>query len=286
MNRRIAAIRLLGWLLLLFASSAQAFYNPAAGKWLSRDPIGERGGKNLYAFNGNASIYRIDVLGLADYDFRGGWALPPSCSAIAHARMNPKPGLMMPNPSAPSLGNQLHGYPPGTDLSRWFESNQEYTIGRWAQAGMDRVTAAIKAACAGGTNPESLRGSEFVNELIKPAGLSDDVYWWPWATVNDPTVTELPPDDMGRWNAQKALGRYVIRFRNIQISKVYCTCKPCFFWTGELEVSDTPGVTASDDGRRGRFLSAIGVLTDSPDVIIARWRHSGLVCCDSIKGSK
>jgi RHS repeat-associated protein len=26
------------------------YYEPTAGKWLSRDPIAERGGLNLYAF--------------------------------------------------------------------------------------------------------------------------------------------------------------------------------------------------------------------------------------------
>ena len=26
----------------------QRFYNPSSGRWLSRDPIGERGGRNLY----------------------------------------------------------------------------------------------------------------------------------------------------------------------------------------------------------------------------------------------
>lgn len=32
--------------------------------WLSRDPIGERGGLNLYGFNGNDGVNRWDYLGL------------------------------------------------------------------------------------------------------------------------------------------------------------------------------------------------------------------------------
>ena len=40
------------------------YYDPVMGRWPSRDPIGERGGVNLYGFIGNASIYYIDILGL------------------------------------------------------------------------------------------------------------------------------------------------------------------------------------------------------------------------------
>ncbi len=39
------------------------FYRPDLGRWLNRDPIEEQGGKNLYAFCGNAAPYRIDPLG-------------------------------------------------------------------------------------------------------------------------------------------------------------------------------------------------------------------------------
>jgi RHS repeat-associated protein len=41
-------------------------YRPASpGGWLSRDPIGELGGVNLYGFVGNAAIQRTDSIGLA-----------------------------------------------------------------------------------------------------------------------------------------------------------------------------------------------------------------------------
>ncbi|MCQ2394233.1 MAG: RHS repeat-associated core domain-containing protein [Kiritimatiellae bacterium] len=43
-------------------------YNPTHGRWLNRDPIGERGGENLYVFCGNQPIYYIDAFGL---DFKG-----------------------------------------------------------------------------------------------------------------------------------------------------------------------------------------------------------------------
>ena len=41
------------------------YYNPDTGRWLNRDPLGERGGVNLYGFLSNAPIGAIDALGLA-----------------------------------------------------------------------------------------------------------------------------------------------------------------------------------------------------------------------------
>jgi len=43
------------------------YYNASMGRWLSRDPIGERGGLNLYGFVGNDAIRRIDPFGLDYY---------------------------------------------------------------------------------------------------------------------------------------------------------------------------------------------------------------------------
>jgi RHS repeat-associated protein len=39
-------------------------YSPMLGRWLSRDPIAERGGINLYAYCSNTPIVRTDGLGL------------------------------------------------------------------------------------------------------------------------------------------------------------------------------------------------------------------------------
>jgi len=44
------------------------YYNSSMGRWLSRDPIGERGGKNLYGFGRNSPITGVDPLGNAWYN--------------------------------------------------------------------------------------------------------------------------------------------------------------------------------------------------------------------------
>jgi len=74
---------------------AQAFYNPATGRWLTRDPIGERAGKSLLCFLSNAAQLGVDPLGLACFSCingsapesfsqtRGAW--PPTSSAIIPA---------------------------------------------------------------------------------------------------------------------------------------------------------------------------------------------------------
>ena len=40
------------------------FYSPALGRWMSRDPIGERGGVYLYVYCENQGVQAIDPLGL------------------------------------------------------------------------------------------------------------------------------------------------------------------------------------------------------------------------------
>jgi hypothetical protein len=50
--------------LIAFSNFAHAFYDPGQGRWLSRDPIEEAGGMNLYGFAGNNGITRTDKLGL------------------------------------------------------------------------------------------------------------------------------------------------------------------------------------------------------------------------------
>src|SRR5690606_23453011 len=39
------------------------YYDPVTGRWPSRDPIGERGGVNLYGFVDNSTLGGVDFLG-------------------------------------------------------------------------------------------------------------------------------------------------------------------------------------------------------------------------------
>lgn len=67
---------LLALLATLLVQNAQAFYNPSTGRWLSRDPIEERGGRNLYGFVENNPNHRWDALGRISEG--GDWPVPPT----------------------------------------------------------------------------------------------------------------------------------------------------------------------------------------------------------------
>jgi RHS repeat-associated protein len=82
----------------------QRFYNPALGRWLNRDPIGELGGPNLYAYVGNDPVDRFDALGQM-------WALCPNypnCPGQdkpcpGKPTTQPKPPVVPPDPNDPEL---------------------------------------------------------------------------------------------------------------------------------------------------------------------------------------
>ena len=62
-NRYLFQGREYDWNTKLYYFRAR-WYNPEAGRWLSKDPIGIAGGLNLYAFCGNNPVNFVDPLGL------------------------------------------------------------------------------------------------------------------------------------------------------------------------------------------------------------------------------
>ena len=64
--KRIPPLRRLLPFLALVASLqiTLGYYDPAAQRWINRDPLGEKGGKNLHGFVGNRPSSRLDFLGL------------------------------------------------------------------------------------------------------------------------------------------------------------------------------------------------------------------------------
>jgi len=88
----------LALLFVTLTENAQAFYNPTTGRWLSRDPIEEKGGTGIYAFVVNNPIKFYDKLGLFpgfgepdmqhsqpwDWGAVGNAMCPIRCSGVAY----------------------------------------------------------------------------------------------------------------------------------------------------------------------------------------------------------
>jgi RHS repeat-associated protein len=75
------------------------FYNPSTGRWLSRDPIEEAGGMNLYAYVENDPINYIDTDGR--YRKSTDRADPDMVELIREFNGVPKPKPPLPPPPAP-----------------------------------------------------------------------------------------------------------------------------------------------------------------------------------------
>lgn len=74
--------------LFVLAQTAQAHYDPNIGRWISRDPIGEEGGLNLYGFVKNVPLTYIDRLGLLKWETKEvpSWDLPADAEHAAHTK--------------------------------------------------------------------------------------------------------------------------------------------------------------------------------------------------------
>jgi RHS repeat-associated protein len=96
------------------------YYNPSSGKWVNRDPLGEKGGENLYVFAKNDSLGSVDFLGMDSEPinltlhigpvtiahFRGAWIW--SCiEGQESSDINMSPGL------TGFTGVGVTGHPPG-----------------------------------------------------------------------------------------------------------------------------------------------------------------------------
>lgn len=88
-------------------------YQPSSGRWISRDPIGEPGGQNLYAYANNSPAYTTDRLGLSGtFHWYGNWGGP----GWANGGWNPESGPL-PNPGDPDYR------PPLDDRDRCYEGH-------------------------------------------------------------------------------------------------------------------------------------------------------------------
>jgi len=103
----------ISWLLLvlvvelLTTAPAHAFYNPQTGRWLSRDPLGERGGLNLYCFIANSPVKNVDLFGLTG---PATWCKFCKCDQVTVTGLFPLPTMgwyLKPGTTINKYGNLL-----------------------------------------------------------------------------------------------------------------------------------------------------------------------------------
>ena len=103
------------------------FYDPNTQRWLNRDPIGLKGGINLYGFTENEPINAVDALGLFEDGFNGK-AKPGQfkghsdfCGGDRFNWTKEDHGFFS-SPYNPITGTQRHFQDPGTSLSQVWDA--------------------------------------------------------------------------------------------------------------------------------------------------------------------
>lgn len=71
-----------------FTNLASAYYDPSAGRWVSRDPIEEEGGVNLYGFVNNDGVNSSDYLGM-DFIAAGSRPIAPPIGTLLGGKGGP-----------------------------------------------------------------------------------------------------------------------------------------------------------------------------------------------------
>jgi RHS repeat-associated protein len=121
-------------------------YSPPTGRWLSRDPIEEEGGENLYIFCGNDSLNHWDLLGEKwKVDRNGGAkasAVPEKGDTVADLAsmiglnapeyqrwLTADSGTAMPGSSGQAMGGCEHFEVPNTVVAYW--AGNLGWFGRW-----------------------------------------------------------------------------------------------------------------------------------------------------------
>jgi hypothetical protein len=80
----LAGIALALW--LLAPANGWTFYNAAAGRWLSRDPLGETGGLQLYAAARSDLLNHYDLFGLCQQTDLGNAGIPPGTTQVCSGK--------------------------------------------------------------------------------------------------------------------------------------------------------------------------------------------------------
>ncbi len=131
------------------------YYNPSTGRWPSRDPIGERGGGNLYGFVGNDPVNFIDPLGLYEVDVH----------KYLTQFLAEKAGFC--SPKAFKVGEQTQALDdPGSDRDAMFDGRNLPNMENFHFVNQGRLAELRKKALAGCVCKEAQRDWKAIGEYL------------------------------------------------------------------------------------------------------------------------
>ena len=184
-------------------------YSPALGRWLSRDPIQEQGGLNLYAFVLNMPIFNIDIRG----NIPDGWYVPerklPEIPPLAY---------LLPWQIIPILPTG-----DGDWLTPVFDQRMPGTVNHMRQSFSDIIGRKIGENCG---KP----GSEAVHPIAPKATTIENVE----------NYGDKPAEF---WESAFALGKFSFDVENTTITYSPLECgKLRYEWTADMYVLDVLGL--------------------------------------------
>ena len=198
-----------GWIFEEEVTVSGPLVSPAMGRWLSRDPIEEQGGLNLYAFVLNMPIFNIDIRG----NIPDGWYVPerklPEIPPLAY---------LLPWQIIPILPTG-----DGDWLTPVFDQRMPGTVNHMRQSFSDIIGRKIGENCG---KP----GSEAVHPIAPKATTIENVE----------NYGDKPAEF---WESAFALGKFSFDVENTTITYSPLECgKLRYEWTADMYVLDVLGL--------------------------------------------
>ncbi|MCF7733202.1 MAG: RHS repeat-associated core domain-containing protein [Akkermansiaceae bacterium] len=221
------------------------WYDPLTGRWPSRDPIGERGGLNLYGFVGNDAVDRWDRLGLSEIPWSpfgtGGPYIPGHVTDVPAPEPTTEPSISEHIPPYAVIGNQTDWF------SKRFPGLNEAAKKRFR----NHVNLEMRRQiCSGSKSSANLEG--YVVLSVYPRNWTA-----PWATdgMEDPNSSHVLDDTSGDRpqsivDGAARLGKFWYRVApqkvNVETGTKYCDptssrCCQGYHYLARMEVRDSPG---------------------------------------------
>ena len=172
------------------------YYDPASGRYVSRDPLGLAGGRNLHVYVGNNPVRGIDPLGLVDINlFPHDEAIRQSADNIP----NPKGTFTVGGHGDPrAMWNAAHDRVEPDQLAEKIRAHPSYKEGQHV----------VLMSCNTGKG-EAPFAQHLANELNAPVSAPDNFLWiWPDGKTAPMGMTadrKMLPSDPGKWRTFRPL---------------------------------------------------------------------------------